>query len=127
VRPILSIDATIHPKQTVAVGVGSRGINNHALILRCLPEELKKIGAEPFIVPAMGSHGGGTAEGQTKLLANLGISEATMGVPVRASMDVIHLGVTDFGMPVYFDAIATTADHVVLLNRIKPHTRFTGS
>jgi len=121
----LNIGSIIQPRQTVAVGVGSRGIDNHALILKCLLEELQKVGAEPFIVPAMGSHGGATAEGQTKVLENLGISEATMGVPVRASMDTVQLGVTDFGMPVFFDRIAATADHIVLLNRIKPHTRFT--
>ena len=121
----LSVDTIIQPKQSVAVGVGSRGIDNHALILKCLLEELKKIDAEPFIVPAMGSHGGATAEGQTKVLENLGISEATMGVPVCASMDTVQLGVTEFGMPVYFDYTAAKADHIVLLNRIKPHTRFT--
>jgi hypothetical protein len=121
----LHICAHIQPEQSVAVGVGSRGIDNHALILKCLLEELKQIGAEPFIVPAMGSHGGASVEGQTQVLQNLGISEVTMGVPIRATMDVVQLGITDFGMPVYFDHIAATADHIVLLNRIKPHTRFT--
>ena len=84
------------------------------------------LGASPFIVPAMGSHGGGTAEGQAGILAEYGITEETVGAPVKSSMEVVEIDVTDFGMPVYFDKYASEADHVVVVNRVKPHTGFVG-
>ena len=112
--------------QSVAISVGSRGIANLDRIVKTVAEEMRALGAEPFIVPAMGSHGGGTAEGQAEVLARYGITEATVGAPVRSSMEVIEIGTTDFGMPVYFDRNASEADHVVVVNRIKPHTGFTG-
>ena len=87
---------------------------------------MKAIGAVPYIVPAMGSHGGGTAEGQTQVLAEYGITEGAMGCPIKSSMDVIQIGVSDFDMPIYFDKHASEADHVVVVNRIKPHTGFAG-
>ncbi|MDP6775160.1 MAG: lactate racemase domain-containing protein, partial [Candidatus Latescibacteria bacterium] len=117
---------TIKAGQSVAISVGSRGIANLDTIVKTVVGEMRGLGAEPFIVPAMGSHGGGTAEGQAEVLARYGITEATVGAPVRSSMDVIEIGTTDFGMPVYFDKIASEADHVVVVNRIKPHTGFIG-
>ncbi|MEE3716814.1 lactate racemase domain-containing protein [Tumidithrix elongata RA019] len=116
----------IRPNQSVAVAVGSRGIDNHGLIVKSVIDELLALDAKPFIVTAMGSHGGATDEGQAAILAGYGITEETMGVPVRSSMDVIQIGTTDFGMPVFFGRIASEADHIVLVNRIKPHTRFAG-
>ena len=116
----------IKPGESVAITVGSRGVANVALIARTIAEEMKALGAEPFIVPAMGSHGGGTAEGQAEVLAHYGITGQTMGCPVRSSMEVVEVGRTDFGMPVYFDKFASQADHVIVFNRVKPHTGFRG-
>ena len=117
---------SIKAGQSVAISVGSRGIANLDRIVKTVVEEMRGLGAEPFIVPAMGSHGGGTAEGQAEVLARYGITEEAVGAPVRSSMEVIEIGTTDFGMPVYFDKNASEADHVVVVNRIKPHTGFTG-
>ena len=111
---------------TVAISVGSRGVANLDRIVKTVVEEMQVLGALPYIVPAMGSHGGGTAEGQAAILAGYGITEETMGAPVRSSMEVVQIGATDFGMPVYFDKNASEADHVVVVNRIKPHTGFIG-
>ena len=109
----------------VAVGAGSRGIANYDIIVRTVCEELKRVGADVFIVPAMGSHGGATAEGQLDVLAHYGITEAAMGVPIRSSMDVVELGRTGEFI-VYQDRHAAGADAIVLVNRIKPHTDFHG-
>ena len=116
----------IKPGDTVAVGAGSRGIANIATIVRATVDDLKARGARPFIFPAMGSHGGATAEGQREVLAHYGISEATMGCEIRASMDVVQVGEA-LGLPVWMDRIASEADWVGLVNRIKPHTDFKGS
>ncbi len=110
----------------MAVAAGSRGIANIDTIVKATVDEMKEIGAEPFIVPAMGSHGGGTAEGQAGVLKGYGIDEETMGCPIRSSMEVIQIGTSDFGMPIYFDKNASEADHVVVVNRVKPHTGFAG-
>ena len=118
--------STIKPGQTVAIAAGSRGVANINTIVKTVVEEMKAIGAVPYIVPAMGSHGGGTAEGQTQVLAEYGITEGAMGCPIKSSMDVIQIGVSDFDMPIYFDKHASEADHVVVVNRIKPHTGFAG-
>ncbi len=118
--------STIKPGQTVAIAAGSRGVANINTIVKTVVEEMKAIGAVPYIVPAMGSHGGGTAEGQTQVLAEYGITEGAMGCPIKSSMDVIQIGVSDFGMPIYFDRHASEADHVIVVNRIKPHTGFAG-
>ncbi|MBI5394346.1 MAG: DUF362 domain-containing protein [Verrucomicrobia bacterium] len=112
---------------TVAVGAGSRGIANYDVIVRTVCEELKKLGAKPFIVPAMGSHGGATAEGQLDVLAHYGITEAAMGVPIKSSMEVVELGRDpELGFIVYQDRNAAGADAIVVVNRIKPHTDFHG-
>jgi hypothetical protein len=121
----LPIKNFIRPGMKVAVGAGSRGITNYAEILREVCKELKGLGAEVFIVPAMGSHGGATAVGQQELLAHSGITEASMAVPVRSSMEVIELGRTG-PFIVYQDRLASEADAIVLVNRIKPHTDFHG-
>ena len=118
--------SVIKPGQTVAITAGSRGVANIDTIIKTVVEEMKAIGAVPYIVPAMGSHGGGTAEGQTQVLAGYGITEGTMGCPIKSSMDVVQIGVSDFGMPIYFDKHASEADHVIVINRIKPHTGFAG-
>jgi hypothetical protein len=111
---------------SVAVGAGSRGIANIAAIVRATVDELKARGARPFIFPAMGSHGGATAEGQRNVLAHYGITEETMGCEIRASMDVVQVGEA-LGLPVWQDRIAAEADWIGLVNRIKPHTDFKGS
>jgi hypothetical protein len=110
----------------VAVGAGSRGIANYDVIVRTVCEELKRLGAEVFIVPAMGSHGGATAEGQAGVLAHYGITESTMGVPIRSSMDVVALGRTG-EFVIYQDRWAAGADAIIPVNRVKPHTDFHGS
>lgn len=115
----------IKPGMTVAVGAGSRGITNYDVIVRTVCVELKKLGAQVFIVPAMGSHGGARAEGQLDVLEHYGITEAAMGVPIRSSMEVVELGRTGEFI-VYQDRFAAAADAIVLVNRIKPHTDFHG-
>lgn len=116
----------IKPGDTLAITAGSRGITNMALIIKTLAEELKKYGAKPFIVPAMGSHGGGTAEGQKTIIEGYGITAEYVGAPIKASMDVVQVGKTEDGIPVFFDKYAYEADHVVVANRVKPHTNFVG-
>ena len=116
----------IRKDQKVAIAVGSRGINNIALIVRSLAALIKKAGAAPFIIPAMGSHGGATAGGQERLLADYGVTEQNTGCPVISDMTTVKLGRTDGGVDVFFDKRAYDADAVILLNRIKPHTDFRG-
>ena len=117
----------IQPGQQVAICVGSRGISRIADITRTVIEVIKNLGAHPFLVPCMGSHGGATAEGQTRVLAHLGIDEESMGVPIRSSMEAVRIGSLDNGLPVYVDHIAVTqSDAIVVINRIKPHTAFRG-
>ena len=121
------ISSTIKPGMSVALTAGSRGIAEIDTILRVLVTILKEMEAEPFIVPAMGSHGGATAEGQVEILESLGITEESCGAPIRSSMEVVEIGDTDRGVPVYMDKIASEADGVVLVNRIKAHTDFRSS
>jgi hypothetical protein len=109
---------------SVAVAVGSRGIAEIATLTRTVVACLQEIGLDPFIVPAMGSHGGGTAEGQVAVLAKLGVSEGAVGVPVRATMATVDYGRTADGIPCRFDAHAAAADAVVVIARVKPHTSF---
>ncbi len=112
---------------TIAVGVGSRGITAIPTVARAAVDALKEMGYRPFIVAAMGSHGGATSEGQLELLAGYGITEREMGVEVRTDMDTVVLGTNPVGLPIYFDRNAHGADGIVLLNRVKPHTDFTGT
>lgn len=121
----LPLSPHLRPGQRVAVTAGSRGIARVAEITRGLVDFLRDREAEPFIIPAMGSHGGATAEGQRAILAEYGITEATMRVPIRSTMEVIEIGRTPEGIPVYLDRHAAEADHIVVVNRIKPHTAFT--
>jgi hypothetical protein len=114
------------PAGSVAVGVGSRGIARIAEFVRALVEELRRHGAEPFIVPAMGSHGASTADGQVAVLAHLGVTEVTAGAPIRATMETRCVGHLPNGLPVYVDANALDADAIVVVNRVKPHTSFRG-
>jgi hypothetical protein len=111
---------------TVAIAVGSRGISNQDTVVRVLVEHLKRIGATPFIVPAMGSHAAANADHQREMLEGLGISEASVGAPIRSSMDVVQIGTSASGLPVYVDKNAYSADGIVLVNRIKAHTAFVG-
>ena len=110
----------------VAITAGSRGVANIATILAALVEHLKGLGARPFIVPAMGSHGGGTAAGQRKIIESYGVTEEAVGCPICSSMETVVVCRTSEGFPVHFDREAFQADHVVVVNRIKPHTRFVG-
>jgi hypothetical protein len=116
----------IKPGMRIAVGVGSRGVAEIALIVRVTIEELKRLGAEPFIVPAMGSHGGATAEGQKQVLASLGVTEDSAGCPIISCMDVVELGVLDNGLAVLMDKQAYEADGIIVINRIKAHNAFSG-
>ena len=119
-------DPRMKPGASVAVGVGSRGLDNLPVIVREVVSVLVDGGVRPFIVPAMGSHGGATAEGQRGILAGYGVTEDAMGVPIRATMDVVQLGALDDVYPIYFDRYAAEADAVVVVNRIKHHTDFKG-
>lgn len=113
------------PKGEIAITVGSRGIANLPLIIRTLGEWLKSQGARPFIIPAMGSHNGATAEGQRNMIESLGVTEAATGIPIRASMDVVKLGTVATG-DVFMDRHAFESAGVVVVNRIKLHTCFSG-
>ncbi|TET45452.1 DUF2088 domain-containing protein, partial [Candidatus Aerophobetes bacterium] len=110
----------------VAVTAGSRGIANIVQITTTIIEELKRLEARPFIVPAMGSHGGATAEGQIEVLAGYGITEDSVGAPIRSSMEVVKIGEIKDQVPVFMDKIALRSDAIVVVNRIKPHTSFRG-
>lgn len=120
------LSSMIHPGQKVAVAVGSRMIDRIQIIVKQVIDELKARGAEPFVVTAMGSHGGGTPEGCRRILEDFGITEESIGAPIRAEMDVVKLGSTEDGIDVYMDKNAYEADITILINRIKPHTEFTG-
>ena len=122
----IRFERRINPGDSIAITAGSRGIANMPLIIKSLVGELKSIGAHPFIIPAMGSHGGATAEGQKAVLEDYGITEENIGAPIRSSMDVLKVGQLPDGSPVYIDKLAAEADGIVVLNRIKPHTDFVG-
>ena len=123
----INASAIVKPGETVAVTAGSRGVANVDVAVKATIDYLKGLGAKPFVVPAMGSHGGATAEGQRSVLEHYGITEETVGAPVKATMEVVELGKTASGLPVFLDRYAAEADHVVPLNRIKAHTDFNGS
>jgi hypothetical protein len=125
IRKLLS-DPRLTPGASVAVGMGSRGINNLVSAARTVVDELKRHGCDPFIVPAMGSHGGAVAEGQAAVLHDYGITPEAVGAPIRATMEVAQIGALSDGYPVFFDCNAYSADAVLVINRIKPHTDFSG-
>jgi hypothetical protein len=110
----------------VALTAGSRGIHDVPAVLRAAGEWLREAGAEPFVVPAMGSHGGATADGQTQLLASLGVTEESVGMPIRATMDTVELGRVPDGPMAHLDAYAAQADAILAVNRVKAHTDFHG-
>ena len=118
---------TIKPGMSIAITAGSRGVANVDTITRAIVDFCKERGADPFIVPAMGSHGGATAEGQAQLLEGYGITAETMGCPVRSSMETVLLGYSEFGKPVYQDKNAHEADGIIVSCRIKPHNAFRGT
>jgi hypothetical protein len=120
----LRLGDRVKPGARVAVTGGSRGVANIATILKTTCECLTALGAKPFIVPAMGSHGGATAEGQLKVLARYGVTPDSMGVPILSCMETVEIGRMSWGLPVLVDRNACEADQIVLVNRVKPHTNF---
>ena len=126
-REIVSrLASDVRPGMTVAVGGGSRGLTQRVEMLRGAVAGLRDLGAEPFVVPAMGSHGGATAAGQIEMLHSLGMTEESVGAEIRATMDVVEVARTASGMPLYLDTHAAAADRILPVNRIKPHTCFKG-
>ncbi len=116
----------IKPGMRIGITAGSRGVANIPRLIKAVGDEVRALGARPFIVPAMGSHGGATAEGQIAMLAELGVTEASAGLEIISSMEVREVGRLECGMPVYASATALEADGIILLNRVKPHTDFNG-
>ena len=137
-EPIADVEAAAHadvverlagsvtPGMTVAVGGGSRGLTDRVALLRGTISGLRALDAQPFVVPAMGSHGGAKAEGQRKMLESLGMTEEAIGAEIRATMETVEVARTDDGMPLYLDRHAAGADRIFPVNRIKPHTCFKG-
>jgi hypothetical protein len=123
-RGFAGLSGRIKPGSRIAVGVGSRGISNLQTIVSAVIDQLKRAGAKPFIIPAMGSHGGATPEGQKEILAEYGVTESHLGVPIHASMEVKEIGQTDEGLSVFLSSEAQGADGIIVVNRIKPHTDF---
>jgi hypothetical protein len=122
----LQLEMSAKAGESVAVGVGSRGISQIPLIVHQCVTFLKKRGLKPFIVPAMGSHGGNTTDGEISLLAGLGITESSMGVPIDTADEVVEIGRLNIGVPILMNRCAAAADHIVVINRVKPHTKFHG-
>lgn len=118
--------SAVTPGMTVAVGAGSRGLTGRVELLRGTIAALRELGAEPFVIPAMGSHGGATAPGQVHMLESLGMTEESLGAEIRATMDTVVVAHTAAGTPVHLDANAAAADRILPVNRIKPHTCFKG-
>lgn len=121
------IASTIKPGMNIAITAGSRGVANIDKILKGIIDHVQILGGKPFIFPAMGSHGGATAEGQCEVLASYNVTEKTMGVPIRSSMETVIIGQTPEGKSVYLDKIASQADGIIVVGRIKPHTAFRGT
>lgn len=119
-------DLPIRKGQRIAITGGSRGIADYVNLMKAAVAYIKGKGAIPFIVPAMGSHGGATAEGQVEVLRNLGITEESVGAPIISSMDVVEVARTELDLPVYIDKNAYEADGILLLNRVKTHTSIYG-
>lgn len=121
------LTAAVKPGAKIAIGVGSRGIANLAAIVARAVERLQGAGAKPFIIPAMGSHGGATPEGQTRILADYGVTPETVGAPIEPAMETRRLGSLSTGSEVVLSSVALDADGILVVNRVKPHTDFTGS
>lgn len=122
----LNLGEKVKQDDSVAITGGSRGIASIDIITKTIVKKLKKIGAKPFVFPAMGSHGGATAEGQTKVLSNLGITEKNMDCPIKSDMEPVYLGQAALDYPIYIDKNAFAADHIIVVNRVKAHTKFKG-
>jgi hypothetical protein len=120
------IGSSVRPGMEVAIAAGSRGIAEIASLVRAVADCVRDAGASPFIVPAMGSHGGATADGQTAILQSLGVTEERCRAPIRSSMEVVQLGTTGRGTPAFLDAVAARADGVIPVARVKAHTDFHG-
>jgi len=116
----------VKPGMEIAIAAGSRGVDKFVETVAGTVKFLQDLGAKPFIVPSMGSHGGATAEGQKAVLAHLGVTEESVNAEIRSSMEVIEIGKLPNGLPVYVDKIASQADGIVVINRVKPHTAFRG-
>jgi hypothetical protein len=123
-RPEISKE--IKKGQKIAITVGSRGIANIALITKEVATAVRDFGGDPFVIPAMGSHGGATAEGQLEVLKSLGVTEEYIEAPIKSSMEVVKIGDAPNGKPVYIDKFAAEADGIIVIGRIKPHTCFSG-
>ncbi len=121
----LNLAGKLPPGSRIAITCGSRGVANIATVIRTVVEEVKALGWEPFLVPTMGSHGGATAEGQREVIESYGITEEAMGAPILSSMEVVQVGVTKHGIPVYIDKYASEAAATIAINRVKKHTDFT--
>jgi hypothetical protein len=122
-KQLASMAPAVKPGDRIAITAGSRFISNLVEMTKAVADYLKSKGAEPFVVPAMGSHGGATDQGQLKVLADFGFSEQQLKVPIRSSMDVVELGEVE-GIPIFFDKNAAAADGIVVINRVKPHQVF---
>ena len=122
----LRLAEKIQPGQSVAISAGSRGIQDAVAVTRATVDAVRRLGAEPFIFPCMGSHGGATAPGQCEVLRGYGITEENVGAPVRSADDLVSVGTTNTGIPLWCDKLAVEADHILLINRVKPHTDFDG-
>ncbi|MBU1275716.1 MAG: nickel-dependent lactate racemase [Proteobacteria bacterium] len=122
----LKLSAKVRPGQRVAITAGSRGVTDMVKAIAAVAAFFKELGAEPFVAPAMGSHGGATDQGQADMLAHLGITPETVGAPIQSSIATDKIGETSFGQPVVIGRDFTQADHVVVVNRVKPHTSFRG-
>ncbi|RFB12642.1 DUF2088 domain-containing protein [Bacillus sp. HNG] len=116
----------VEARDRVAIAVGSRGVANLPELVRETVNAVKSVGGHPFIVPAMGSHGGATAAGQVDVLEQLGVTEDAIGAPILATMEVVEIGRLPNGLPIYMDLHAYKADKIIVINRIKPHTAFRG-
>ncbi|MFO7969888.1 MAG: lactate racemase domain-containing protein [Candidatus Izemoplasmatales bacterium] len=122
----LNLKALVSKGEKIAITASSRGITNQDLILKTIVEYLNDLDTKPFIVPAMGSHGGGTVEGQLNILEEYGITSLLMGCPIKATMDVVSIGKSEFGTPVYIDKFVAEADKIIIVNKINSHSKFVG-
>lgn len=118
------VRARLHPGERVCIAVGSRGIAHIAAIVKAVVREVRALDAEPFIIPAMGSHGGATPEGQVRVLADYGITDEAMGAPIVSSLETVQLGTVCDGVPVFCSTDAAGADAIIPIGRVKPHTGF---
>lgn len=120
----LKLESSVKKGQTVAVACSSRGLANYGIIVKAVVSFLKQLKLDPFLIPAMGSHGAATAAGQKRVLEHLGIDEEDVAALIRSSLEIVQIGETENHIPVYLDKLASEADHIVLINRIKKHTEF---